>query len=360
MSLSWEHHWRHICQGKEGLTSTLARGLLWTLSNGYRSAISLRNIGYNQGFLPSNRPENCLIISVGNLVAGGTGKTPIVIKLAEELSLHAKVAILSRGYKSKAEHAESTLIHPGDYGGDEPTMIANRLPNVLVFVGKNRRQSAQMATEAGAEIILLDDGLQHRQLARDLEIIVIDGTDPFGCGYYLPRGFLRDSPRTLKRADLVIVNQPTRSVDWLRAFTSAPVVGVEMKPNGCHGLNGGAFSLEGKNVGLFCGIAKPEKFRQTMLNLGATVVTEHFFPDHARLSADAIRTFADYSRAQGAELLVCTEKDHIKLHPTLSTSLPIAWLQIDAEIVLNQDIWQRFLEPFCHNCHNPRAVLPSF
>ncbi len=354
--MSWEHEWRRVCQGKEGLPSTLARGLLWTVSNGYRTAVSLRNMAYNQGILRSQRPKNCLIVSVGNLVAGGTGKTPVIIKLAQELSTHSKVAVLSRGYKSDAEHAsQSMLIGPGQYGGDEPTMIANRLPHVLVFSGKNRCQSAQMAVAAGAKIILLDDGLQHRKLARDLEIVVIDGEDPFGCGYYLPRGFLRDSPRTLKRADLVIVNQPAQCTEWLRPFTPAPIVGMEIKPSSCHDLHGSSVSVLGKKIGLFCGIAKPEKFRRTLQNLGATIVTEQFLPDHSRLNTELLHSFANHSRQQGAELLVCTEKDRIKLDPKTSTTLPIAWLQVDAELVLNTDVWNQFML----RCHNPEAVVPS-
>ena len=321
------------------------RGLLWTLSHGYHTGVSLRNLAYNRGILKSRRPQNCVIISVGNLVAGGTGKTPLIIKLAEEFSDHAQVAVLSRGYKSAAEHgAQSMLIRPGDYGGDEPTMIANRLPHIQVYAGKNRQLSAQMAVKAGAEILLLDDGLQHRQLARDLEIVVIDGEDPFGCGYYLPRGFLRDSPRALKRADLVVVNQLKRSVEWLKPFTQAPVVGMEVKPKGCHGFSGQSLIVANKKVGLFCGIAKPEKFRRTAQELGAEVVAENFLPDHAPIDAWTVQAFATHAQELGAELLLCTEKDKIKLDPRTMTPLPIGWLQVDAEITLFPETWGQFMQ----------------
>ncbi len=358
--LSWEQRWRTVCQGQPGLAPSLARGCLWALSTGYRAAVSLRNGAYSQRLLRSRRPPHCLIISVGNLVAGGTGKTPLTIKLAEGLSAYAKVAVLSRGYRSAAERRSlPTLIRPGEYAGDEPTMIARRLPEVLVFAGKNRLLSAQMAVEAGAEIILLDDGLQHRQLARDVEIIILDGEDPFGCGYYLPRGFLRDSPRALKRADLVVVNQPNRPVDWLRSFSAAPVVGMEIKPALCHAFEGGPFALAGKKVGLFCGIAKPEKFRSTAQSLGANVVAEHFLPDHAPIPAEAVQAFACHSRLLGAELLLCTEKDQVKLVPMLSTSVPIAWLQVDAQITSNAEIWDQFIRSLAMRCHNPVAMLRS-
>jgi len=311
------------------------RSLLRALSYLYRAGVAARNFGYDMRLLPIAE-ASVPVISIGNIVAGGTGKTPLVKFLAEELSKEMRVAILSRGYRSEAESTgEIVKITPEESVvrcGDEPFWLARELPNVDVWVGKSRSISATLAVQAGADAIILDDGMQYRQLKRDIEIIVVDGDDPLGKGYFLPRGMLRDTPKRLKKADLIVVNQAknhTAVKELLREFTDAPIVFVRMR---C-----GA-DLKGKRAGIFCAIGRPERFMEAVRGCGAEVVAAFYKPDHDPFSPEELSAFAKRS---GADLLICTEKDHVKLQPGFSCQLPILPLEGELEIVSGQAEWEK-------------------
>lgn len=223
------------------------------------------------------------VISIGNVVAGGTGKTPFVHLLAKNFSKTKKVAILSRGYGPMP---------------DEPMLLARRLPNVGVYVGKDRVALAKQAVKEGAELIFLDDGFQHRRLHRDLDI-VLHGQ---GKEHYLPWGFLRDSPSRLKTAE-VVDTKDTRLV--LKRILD--LQGREIP------------SIRGWEVGIFCGIARPERFKKTVEELGAKVVKEVYFADHE---------LADLSLL-GEGVWICTEKDFVKLP---KTDLAIYFLEMEMQV----------------------------
>jgi tetraacyldisaccharide 4'-kinase len=210
-----ELYFLSVIKGEQkGFFPKLLCFFLWLMSGPYKMVVFFRNWMFDHGWLKSFIPPVSLVISVGNITAGGTGKTPVTLMLAEALQKESLLAILSRGYRSQAEnfssplllHKKRGLLHPASLCGDEPYLLAENLPDSLVIVGKNRYQSSKMAARLGAEVLLLDDGMQHRGIARDFEIVVMDILDPFGSGYFLPRGLLREGASGLARADLIILN----------------------------------------------------------------------------------------------------------------------------------------------------------
>lgn len=353
-----EQYWRAIALGhRRGIDGLIARLLLSLFSIPYGWVISLRNLAYTKGWLATHRLPGTVTISVGNIVTGGTGKTPCIIRLAENLA-DLPLAIISRGYRSTAETKEvptllskraGPLFSPEECG-DEPFLIASRLPQSVVVVGRDRHQGAKIAKAVGATLLLLDDGMQHRRLARDFEVVVMDASDPIGTGHLLPRGFLRESPESLKRASLIVLNHvSTRETYQLACalisqYTDAPVVGMRLKVSGILTVaEEHAIDLSGASVGLFCGIAQPEKFKKTVESLGAHVMESLIAEDHQLPCQDQLHAFAWRCRHAGASWLVCTEKDCVKLTRNLSLPLPIAWVKTDLEIIEDQDNWTSFL-----------------
>ncbi|HUD01417.1 MAG TPA: tetraacyldisaccharide 4'-kinase [Rhabdochlamydiaceae bacterium] len=310
------------------------RSLLRALSYLYRTGVALRNEAYDVGVLKAH-DAGLPVVSVGNIIAGGTGKTPFVKFLAEELLKKFQVAILSRGYRSDAEMTGAVLqVTPQtDVAscGDEPFWLAHYLPKAQVWVGKNRIESARRAKENGADIVLMDDGMQHRQLKRDIEIVLVDGEDPFGKGFFLPRGLLRDSPERLKKADCIVVIQPISEQieSQLRQFTDAPIILAQRKTD---------VSLKGKKVAVFCAIGKPQKFLQAVRDAGGEIVASFFKPDHDPFYPEELNKFAEES---SADILVCTEKDQVKLK--FQCSLPIIPLTSRLEISESNADWQELL-----------------
>lgn len=259
----------------------------------YATGCFLRNVLYDLKILPSKK-VGCTVVSVGNIVAGGTGKTPFVHLLASKFP-HRKVAILSRGYGLFA---------------DEAALLARKLPNVQVFVGKNRAKLAEKIA-SDFDLIILDDGFQHRKLFRDVEIVLTRDEK-----HYLPWGFLRDNPRRLFAADAVFDQSE-----------------LELKVHRILDLQGGEIpTLFGEKVVIFCGIAKPKRFKKTVQSLGAHIEGEKFFADHGQI---------DLSLLPKADLYVCTEKDAVKLP---KTELPIVYLEMQMHIVQGLRYLEKLIE----------------
>lgn len=360
MKLSrWENYYIQLVKGKrKGLFASLLRAVLLIVSWVFQILVALRNWAFDHGWLRRYYPPVPVVISVGNIVAGGTGKTPLTMMLAQEFHDDFLVAILSRGYRSKAENLPTPMwlskgdgpMHPASFCGDEPYLLALNMPKALVFVGGDRHKASNMAARAGAQLIVLDDGMQHRRLARDLEIVVIDAYDPFGQGYFLPRGFLREGPKSLSRADLIILNhiQDVKDLDPCRQqilpYTKAPIVGTRMQVTGIFDLDGTpADSLQGQTVGVFCGIAHPDYFEKTVLQEGAQVVNRLIVPDHESVKQSALEKFAVQCKEAGAQCLVCTEKDKVKLGLTHSLALPVRWVKSKLGIVYGEEEWKAFI-----------------
>lgn len=335
------------------------RPFLRVLSWVYGLFSIIRNWAYDKGYFRSFR-SSVPVVSVGNIVAGGTGKTPLVRMLSKYLSESVSLAIVSRGYRSKAEKMESPvflsrgkeLFYSSAFCGDEPCLLARALPGVSVIVGRDRLKAVDMAEKGGASMAILDDGMQHRRLQRDVELVVVDMAVPLGYGSFLPYGLLRESPRALSRADMVFVNRVKdrkcfcAAKEKLRRYTEAPIVGTRVAADGLFDCKGNEIGISGgKKVGIFCGIADPHAFRETVKDLECDIVEELYFPDHIEASQEELLWFSKRCHASGAELLLCTEKDAIKLdrESVRFLALPLAYVKVSLELVEGEEHWEALL-----------------
>jgi tetraacyldisaccharide 4'-kinase len=333
-----------LIEGKR--KSILLEIFFYSLSLGYRALIASRNFLYDAKILRSYK-STLPVISVGNLVAGGTGKTPFAQKLSQELSSKPReVAIVTRGYRSKSESTgclaslgDGPLV-PSSLCGDEAYWLALHT-KASIWTGKNRKGSLQKALESKAHIVILEDGFQHRQVQRDIDIVLLSAKDLFGKGYFLPRGYLRESPKSLKRANYIVITQidpescKEEILEKIRTFSKAEVVGFSSQ----FALNS---SVKGKKVGAFCGLAKPESFYKA-LSFQTEIVKTLTLSDHQKPSFEALTRFALECQKQGAECLVCTEKDQVKLLNTHSLPLPIEVLKMSLTCVWNENVWKEMV-----------------
>jgi tetraacyldisaccharide 4'-kinase len=335
-----------ISNQKQGLICSVLKGALFLFSCIYEQGIKLRKLLYQKGYKKQYRPQ-AFTISIGNITAGGTGKTPFTIFLAQKLMEQYKLAVLTRGYKSKTESATAPIVIQEkaiyDDVGDEACVLARKLPQIPIYVGKDRTASAKLAVENGAEILLLDDGMQHLKLYRDLEIVIIDAQNPFGYGYLLPRGLLREPISALARADLVVINRASlidKSSDLealVRDKTLAPIMKTDMIFAGTYDMQGEKVELvKGTKVALFCAIGNPRSFYELVKRLGLEIVHYKYLVDHAEFDEMALEAFAETSHALGASYLICTEKDIVKLSPHQECTLPILSLRVQLQVLDGQ------------------------
>ncbi len=294
-------------------------------SSVYRAGITLRNQVYDAGIRHACRMP-CPVISVGNIMVGGTGKTPMVIMLARMLKEHGwKPAVLSRGYGGKRKDPAAVvsdgheiLMGPRE-GGDEPVLIGRSLPGVPVIVARDRFHAGRLAVDRfQADVLILDDGFQHRRLARDMDIVLLDAGRPFGNGFLLPRGGMREPPTALRRADMVVMTSteeeagpPPDGIPPIPVFGAwrRPVALVKGPTNEIRPLA----DLAGKRVCAFSGIAQPDSFRRMLEPLCGGVASFLPFPDHHVYTARDVEDIRQARRDSGARILLTTEKDGIKL-----------------------------------------------
>lgn len=319
--MTLETHILDIIEGRK--KAPLIKALLGLIAQGYRAGVAVRHFGYDW-IIPSTKLK-VPVISIGNIVAGGTGKTPFVIYLAK--ALHPKkIAIATKGYR---RNCKKTVIVKKDTSphmcGDEPFLLSQKLPEATVIVDESRAFAGYLAQIYGAEVLLLDDGMQHRQLHRDMEIVVMHSDDLFGKGNYLPAGLLRDSPRRLKRATHIILNgihdeeHFAKVTELLASYTSAPITAMDIVIENKE-------EVAGKKVACFCGIASPSRFKSTLARLGCEIESSIEKPDHVAFTKEELETFC--SKVKGADCLVCTEKDFVKLPKDLTLPLPIVAVRI--------------------------------
>lgn len=314
----------------------------------FQAGVHLRHFLYDKKIF-SKKFAPLPVISIGNVVAGGSGKTQVALLLAEALEQEISVAILSRGYRGLAEHAKEPLVvdisrHSPSVCGDEPWLLASRLKSTPIIVNKNRFKSALRAEKLGAKLLVLDDGMQHRKLHRDFEIVVIDGKAAFG--HFLPKGNLREDVQRLKMADLILfVGEVEESLEKkIASLTQAPQVVAKIAPCGLFQLNGEPIdSIKGKKVALFCGIGNPSRFVKTVEEMGAQVALAHFSADHCLMKQKQMQKFVTLAMQRGANLLLCTEKDKVKL---TNERLPLAigWIKTHLEIVKNSKGWTKTID----------------
>lgn len=321
--------------------------LLSLAAIGFRSLIASRNKLYDKKICKSHAVDAC-VVSIGNIVSGGTGKTPLIHLLAQTLGSTEKVAIVTRGFRSRIEKSgKSVEISKGsgpivnvEECGDEPYWLAMHT-SASIWVGSDKLQSAKNAVKNGSNILLIDDGMQHRRLHRDVEIVLLDGADPWGKGAFLPRGLLRDSPKRLSIADLIVVSNIdskgfTELKKQIESYSKSRVVRIHRS----YSLSGDAVD----KVGIFCGIAKPHHFASAVIGLGKTIVDSLFALDHTMPCLSSLQSFASLCKEKGATAIVCTEKDFVKLPKDLCLSLPIAVLKMDIEIADGKEDWEKCIE----------------
>lgn len=312
-----------------------------------------------------------VVISLGNITVGGTGKTPTVCMLARRLQAQGwRVALLNRGYRSQREQGGAAVMSDGQHvlltaeeGGDEACLMARSLPGVPVLVGRHRAAGGRLAVERfGTQVLLLDDGFQHWQLYRDLDIVLVDGTNPFGNGHVLPRGILREPLEQLARAGAFIITKRDQIsqdradaiVRQLRQYNrQAPVAMAVHKPASClsfaawyDGRRAGEAGLpKGTKVLAVSALGNPVSFEQTLRDAGFTVAAAIRYEDHHQYSRDDIRQMADQAAAAGCPL-VTTEKDAVKLPASLihEYDLPLYVLSITIEIVEGQETIDTILQ----------------
>jgi len=337
------------------VVSALLRIVSWA----YAFLVSARNAAYDLRIFRRYTPPVPVVVSIGNIVAGGTGKTPLTSLLLKALTPHFQAAVLTRGYRSRCEHQKSpTLIsskslqgiNPQDCG-DEPYMLARNHPDASVYVGKNRRESAIMAAKEGAKLLILDDGLQHRKLARDFELVLMDADAPFGKGGYLPAGDLRDTRSSLARANLIVIGNLTDPKQFeecrkkIARWTDAPLVAARQKLTGVFTLTGEKVEIgPGEKVGAFCGIARPERLFRSVKEAGFIVVDQLASPDHVLPSSGALEQFSKRCIEKGAKCLLCTEKDAVKLDLGADSSLPIYYVKMELEMAHGIADWENLIE----------------
>ncbi|WP_077026199.1 tetraacyldisaccharide 4'-kinase [Fuerstiella marisgermanici] len=312
-----EESFKQLISGKSrGVMASVARGMLHCLSMPYSGVMCLRNAAFDIGLKKDTRVA-VPVISIGNLTTGGTGKTPIVatvVKLLQELG--QRPGIVSRGYRADASGEN-----------DEKRVLAQLCPDVSHEQNPDRVAAAQKLIDtASVTAIVLDDAFQHRRIHRDLNIVLIDATNPFGYGHLLPRGLLREPLSGLKRADVVLITRADSASENTLSEIAATVIEqnpslaqkifrVSFRPTGLLS-NAGARPLshvEDKPVTVMTAIGNPGAFVNTCRQIGADVVTSMFFPDHHHYTEADLQSARQHAEAAGAPLILTTLKDLVKI-----------------------------------------------
>ena len=322
-----------VSSKRRGVSASIARGGLFVLSLLYAVVARLRNLTFDLGMRTIHR-VGIPVICVGNLTTGGTGKTPVVAWLANWFRVRGvRVAIVSRGYRALDATAN-----------DERLLLEQLCPDVPHVQDPDRVAAARRAVdEYGAELLILDDGFQHRRLHRDLDIVLIDCLNPFGFEHLLPRGLLREPVSALRRAQIIVItrtdqadSRPVKQV--VRRFTSNGTHHIcsVFRPLRLRHRNGTTSSLDdlvGQRISAFCGIGNPDGFRRTLNALGLQPVTFQAYPDHHHYCADDLAEFAQDAKRKEIDAFVTTHKDLVKLVDGTIDSPEILAIEIEMEFV---------------------------
>ena len=327
--------WLH--EAWQGRAPVLVRAGLAAAAVAYRTALAARSASFRVGLFSTHRLP-VPVISVGNVTVGGSGKTPLAETVALALAeMGARPAVISRGYGRRSRgvrivaDGSGVLLRAGE-GGDEPVLLAERLPGIPVVVGENRFEAGAVALgRCGAGSLVLDDGFQHKTLAKDLELVAVSGRQPWGSGRLFPRGSLREPLSAFRRADIVVVtNAPTPAATSdiahvLRRKGSRAVVlsgsyqatalrhEEQSHSESPQALAESPNALAGRRVLVLAGLAAPEGFVATAGGLGAEVVGVADFPDHYWYTAGDLARVVAHARDNGAEAVLTTEKDWVRI-----------------------------------------------
>jgi tetraacyldisaccharide 4'-kinase len=329
-----------------GLSPAAQRAGLWLASVPYGVVVRLRNLVYDSGWSCGDR-VGVPVVSVGNLTVGGTGKTPCVEYVGGFYCQRGvRVAILSRGYGA------------ADGPNDEALVLEQNLPDVPHLQGADRTALARVALgPLRSELLVLDDGFQHRRLGRDLDLVLIDATAPWGYGHLLPRGLLREPVSALKRAGVILLTRCDQVGAGVRSdlrrlvaqlAPQAPLVETTHQPVGLTNSAGDDMALtalQSSPVAAFCGVANPEAFRRTLIDLGASLAAFQPYPDHHRYTRRDVEELERWSRAlPPRSLIVTTQKDLVKLRRTALGPCPLWSLRIRLRVEAGAEVLTHRLE----------------
>lgn len=378
-----------VLDRRKGKRAAVLRTLLRGLSQIYKGLVSARLKLYRNRIL-RERNLGCLVVSIGNLTVGGTGKTPVVEKFARALQDGGrKVAVLSRGYKSvkpplsqrlrrrlsgKAPEIDpprvvsdgQQLLLDSRTAGDEPFMLAANLKDVVVITDKDRVKSGLHAIKHfNVDTLILDDGLQYLRLRHRLDIVLIDRYQPFGNEHLLPRGTLREPPKNLKRASYIFItkcnNEPNdKLIKRIRKYNrTAEIIECAHKP--LHLVNIQTREelpldlLKGAEIGCVSGIAVPESFEFGVTNLGAEIVVSRRYTDHHRYTEQEVLSFINHCVDRDVDMIVTTEKDFVRFPPLPRTDVPIYYLRVEIGILSNKESFDECINRICR----PRPIVPA-
>ena len=360
-------------QGQPGGVRFLL-AILKGLSCIFAAIVALRYFLYRVG-LKRRHPLGIQVISIGNVTAGGTGKTPVTEIFARTLAAEGrKVAILSRGYRRKEapwwQRLFTDVISPplvvsdGKHvlldsatGGDEPYMLASNLPGVAVVVDRDRVKAGRYAIKRlGCDTIILDDGFQYQKLKHSIEVVLVDSTNPFGNGNMLPRGILREPVRHLKRADIIFLTKcrgdVSAVVQEIRKYNkTAEIVECTHAPKSLKDVwSREEFPLtwlEGKTTCTLSGIASPKGFENSLRHLGAKVVWCERYADHHSYDSSEILYALNRTADMGADALVTTEKDAVRFPRFETSPVRCLYLRIAIEILRGRESFQDIINRIC-------------
>lgn len=377
---TFEHYTIDVIFGRrEGMRATLFAGFLQSLSWIFNGIAQARLWLYKKRFL-HDQPLGCLVVVVGNLTVGGTGKTPVVEKFARALRDRGRrVAILSRGYRSKSapmwkkwwyrlSHTAEPpprivsdgqrVLLDSEQAGDEPYMLARNLPGVFVLVDKNRVKAGTHAIKKfGCDTLILDDGFQYLPLKGRLNLLLVDKTNPFGNGHLLPRGILREPIKHLKRASYVFLTKSdgVRDVE-LEELIQKHNPGVDIiecahRPQFLQRFGSDERQplewLRGRRVGVFSGIAVPESFEKFIRDLGGHIQFTRRFLDHYRFTSEDFVSIFTEGIERKVEFIVTTEKDAVRLPEGLPCAVAVYYLRLEIDIIRGASDFDEAVERIC-------------
>ncbi len=346
----------------------------------FSGIVRLRLFLYSNRIILHNKPLDCMVVVVGNLTVGGTGKTPVVERFAKELLKKSrKVAILSRGYKSKQDSTKrnfqnwfgfkdispprivsdgSEVFLNSEDAGDEAFMLARNLPGVVVLTDKNRVKAGRYAIEKfKVDTVILDDGFQYLHLKGQLNLLLVDQTNPFGNRCLLPRGILREPVRHLKRASYVFftkseIEPELEILQTVRKYNPhAEIIRCVHRARYFEEVNGlkkeKLSFLHDFYVGVFCGIASPRGFEDLIERMSGEVRFKQRYLDHHKYSKDELDKMIQQAKNSGADVMITTEKDAVRIPASYKPIIPLFFVRMEIEIVEGFEDFEEAVEDLC-------------
>ena len=367
----WENAYLKFIHDKpKGFRKNFAFASLRFFSFLFLTGWWIRKSVYRSGLVRRKR-LSCPVISVGNITTGGAGKTPIVIFLAKYFARQGKrVAVLSRGYGRETKSSSLVWVSDGqkllataEEGGDEPVLIARSVPQAAVLVCKDRHRAGLAALRTfKPDLFILDDGYQRRfELHRDLDILAIDGVNPFSTGWVLPAGLLREPLEALSEADVFVINKVNlcRSPEDVRTVLQrhnpkAYLVEAHYKPTVLRDFQTGKemkpSDLDRVSVGAFSGVANSLSFVRTLADFKVLIHHSYNLRDHYAYTRENLKAILQDAHLRGLQYLITTEKDEVKIPKDMESPIPILVLEIDWEAVHGKNHWESVLKNIALGC----------